>query len=384
MRKLRVVHYCNQLSLGGTERTMELFCKYLDPSKFEIFAVSKQLNESFGLKFRVYFGLLIRNKVAITKYNMWKNRMSRIPNFEKILGKEKVIITKDNDDLRNKLLELKPDILHVHYSGNPEPPTNDEELLKSIPATFTTNQFEIENNSKAHKLVKKILFVSHWLYEKKARWAHGDPRVEIFYNPIELPASQENLRTKLNISTDAFVVGRVGRADPGIHDPISIKAFKLLEEKLPNRNLVFLSLSSPPNMIEEAKVLGIKNFINLPPTVSDVELSKFYNTIDVLAHARRDGETFGCNIAEAMIHKKPVVTHLCDYMNAQAETVATGGFVTAKDDYKAYAEYLLRLATDPLLYKDKSESGYQHALNNYEIKNMAKRLENIYLTNCPV
>ncbi len=383
MKKLRVIHYCNQLSLGGTERTMELFCKYLNHEKFEIFAVSMRLRESFIKKFRVYFGLLIRNRVAITKYKIWSHRMARVPNFERILGKQNVIIVNNEEELHDKLIELNPDILHVHYSGNPEPPTNDAVLLQKIPTTITTNQFEIENTSKAHEFVKKIFFVSKWLYEKKAKWAHGDSRVEIFYNPIELPTSTENLRSKLQIPKDAFVVGRVGRSDPGIHDPISVQAFKILQDSLPQRKYFFLSLSSPSNMIEDAHRLGIQNFIDLPPTVSDVELSRFYNTIDVLAHARRDGETFGCNIAEAMIHKKPVVTHLCDYMNAQAETIASAGFVTAKDDYKAYADYLIRLATDLDLYKERSENGYQYALANYEIKTLSARLEKIYLSNCP-
>ena len=37
MAKIRVLHVCNQLELGGTEKVSQVFCQYLDKSCFEVF-----------------------------------------------------------------------------------------------------------------------------------------------------------------------------------------------------------------------------------------------------------------------------------------------------------------------------------------------------------
>ena len=38
MAKIRVLQACNQLGIGGTEKTIQVFSKYLDRSKFDVFA----------------------------------------------------------------------------------------------------------------------------------------------------------------------------------------------------------------------------------------------------------------------------------------------------------------------------------------------------------
>ena len=57
----------------------------------------------------------------------------------------------------------------------------------------------------------------------------------------------------------------------------------------------------------------------------------------MLAHARLDGETFGSNVAEAMIHGRPVVSHRSHLYNAQVEIIADTGFVVGQGDAPAYA-----------------------------------------------
>ncbi len=372
--KIRVVHYCNQFSLGGTERTLEIFCHYLDKDKFEVFAVCKKENHSLAEKFRVYFGLIIRHPAAITKYKNWQNRNARLPNIIKYLGASNVLLAKNDDDLENILLKIKPKILHVHYSGRPECPLDNIKIMSAIPIVVTTNQFEIENTAPAHQYVKKILFVSNWLFQNKAKWAANDSRVEIFYNPVESPFSKEDLRSIYHIPKNAFVFGRVGRPDNGIYDSISMKAYSQIQ----NENTWFIALSPPPKMIEEANDLKIKNFIALPPTTDEVFLSKFYNTIDVLAHARRDGETFGCNLAEAMIHGKPCISHLTNFMNAQSEVIGEAGIVVKQDDVSHYAKAMSDMINNKELWKNYSNKALFIANHNYEAKQLTKRLENIY------
>jgi glycosyltransferase involved in cell wall biosynthesis len=309
------------------------------------------------------------------KKRMWASMNAREPNFRAILGSDHVFFVRNDDELRRTLLKLLPDVLHVHYSGAPEPPTSDEAVLTRIPVTVTTNPFERQNTAHAHRLVKRMFFVSRWLLENRAQWAAQDPRAGVLYNPIEVPCSADSLRHALGIPEDAFVVGRIGRADPGIHDPISLRAFRQIE----NPKTYFLAISPPENMLRQAKTLNLTNFVALPPTADEVFLSKFYNTIDVLAHARRDGETFGCNIAEAMMHGRTVVSHHSPYMNAQQEVIGDAGYVVEQDNWKEYADRLERLRDDRVLRGEMAARAQDRALDLFEARRLTRRLEEIYL-----
>lgn len=373
-KKIRVVHYCNQLSLGGTERTMEIFCKYLDRTRYEVFVVSRRHREKLATRLRVELGARIGLESARGKKRLWATMNSREANFRSIVGDERLTFARTDDELRQTLLKLNPDILHVHYSGNPEPPTSDEILMSRIKAVVTTNQFERENTAPSHRFVKSMLFVSNWLLQNKAAWAKDDPRSHVLYNPIEVPCTTDSLREKLGIPQDAFVVGRVGRADPGIHDPIGLRAFRQIEDS----NTYYVALSPPENMIRQAKSLNLSNFIPLAPSADEVFLSKFYNSIDVLAHSRRDGETFGCNLAEAMIHGKPVVSHFTPYMNAQAEIIGDGGFVCAQDNWQEYAARLDELKKNRKFRAELSSRAQHRALEQFEARTLTRRLEEVY------
>src|SRR5204862_336714 len=143
---------------------------------------------------------------------------------------------------------------------------------------------------------------------------------------------------------------------------------------------LFLALSAPSRMKRDAQELGLRNIRYLEPTVDDLELSRFYNTVDALAHARADGETFGCVIAEAMMHGKPVVTHRSLVRNAQAELVdAACGFLVGPGDHKAYAEALRRLRDDADLKKRMGGAARAKALDQFEAAQITRKLEGLYL-----
>ncbi len=375
MGKIRVIHYCNQLSLGGTERTMEIFCRSLNREKFDVWALAKKHRPDFGAWLRVNLGLLVGHPKAVAKKKLWDSFFLRQPRLEAALGKNHVIVATNDGDLERLILSIGPHILHIHYSGRAEAPLTSDAVAKSVPVIVTTNQFEIENTSPHHASVKRMYFVSRWMLGNKAHWAKNDSRAQVMYNLTDPPEASDDLRTELGIPLDAFVIGRVGRADPGIHDPISVQAVARMQD----HRTWFVALNPPHNMIEEARTLGIKHFLAVPATADSVRLSRYYNTIDVLAHARRDGETFGCNIAEAMIHRKPVVTHLTDEMNAQGETAGGGGIVCAKGDVDAYAAALKRLRDDGSYRAKLAAAAKERADKEFAAAGLVQRLEADYL-----
>ena len=170
-------------------------------------------------------------------------------------------------------------------------------------------------------------------------------------------------------------MGRIGRNADDIHDPIALRAYKEIE----NEKTLYLIISPRRKLVQDERELGLKHVKYLDPTVDDVYLSRFYKTLDVFAHARLDGETFGCAIAEAMIHGAPVVTHRSHIRNAQSEILdAESGFVAERDDWRAYAGFLKQLMQDKNLRLKMGASAKKRAMENFEAGLITRKLEKIY------
>lgn len=317
---------------------------------------------------------LFGSEKAKARKAQFEQAVSRVPDFKELLGDDHLHLY-THGELPSLLNTISPHILHVHHSGQIEPPLDQAGAISNIPVIFSTNVFGVQGRSPEQDRISKILFVSNWLKEVAAPWSKGDPRCDVLYNPVEKPFTYADLRSEMNIPKDTFVIGRIGRNADDIHDPISLRAYKEIE----NKHTLFLAISPPPIMVREAHEMGIKNIRFIDPSTDDIFLSKFYNTLDVLAHARSDGETFGCVIAEAMIHGKPVVTHLSDIRNAQAELIDDScGFVTAQHNYQSYAACLKKIMDDKVLKLKMGEAARNKALKNYEAGIVTKKLESLY------
>ena len=138
----------------------------------------------------------------------------------------------------------------------------------------------------------------------------GVKTAELVYDPLEdLPPE---FLQKPPVG-NCVVFGRLGRPDNRIFDPISLQAFAQLEKKYGNK-VRYDVVGAPPVMVEAAKQLDIHNIKFIDP-LDDEGVMKFYQQTDVLAHARKDGETFGKAIAEAMLAGLPIITHKSHYHN---------------------------------------------------------------------
>ncbi len=180
--------------------------------------------------------------------------------------------------------------------------------------------------------------------------------------------SRENLRAQLGISSDVFVTGMHQRDDDGIFSDVPLKAFK--RASIPNS--IFLILGGSTLYSRQASRMGIKNFIQLPHSADEHQISTFLNTLNLFTHGRRDGETFGAVIAEAMAHGLPVVTHNSKIgANAQAETIGPGGVFACS--VAEYAESIVNFAEDFELLKQYSKKAMEFSNQNYSLASISKK-----------
>jgi glycosyltransferase involved in cell wall biosynthesis len=271
------------------------------------------------------------------------------------------------------------DILHVYRSGFAEfPEPNIDVVVKCF---VETNVFGMLDPNPA---INSSLFMSEWLMHdtcKKLGFKHN--RFDFVNNPVELPKTKTTIPVFPDADQNTIILGRCGRPDNGIYNAINVNAAAVLRQW--GYDVRFLVVAPPPNMVFDLERLQIP-FAIVNPTVDPLVLSSFYNTVDIYAHARADGETFGVNIAEAMIHSKPVVTHIatpsCPGMGvfqAQTELVDSGvtGFVV-QNDLQEYADALKKLIDSRQLRDSMGLESYRKALKEYHVGPCLDKLERIY------
>ena len=344
MTKIKVVHHSKTVGYSGTDRTAQLFCKYLARSeRFEPYLV----------------------------YRMTKGGAERLAIAKEWLGDDHVIgyywepgdqgrkspYIPQADNLPQVLAAIDPDIVHIHRSGYAEWPGFRH--LAPNAKWVETNIFG-EADYTPERQIDLNIYISDYI--KNRAISNGNPEGPVLYNPIDQPVRdvtpalkllcREELLDKFKIPRDAILLGRVGRADN--FDPISLKAFREIEQMHPE---AFYIVVNPCNRWKEvAEELGIQNIRFSEPIVNDYDLSNFYRGLDIYAHARHDGECCPCNIQEAMMHRLPIVSHESAIYNGQSEIIGNAGFVVPLGDYIAYRDVVSELIKNPVMASEDEQS----------------------------
>ena len=319
-----VIHHLNDLTLGGTEKMVQIHLSHFIKDN----------------TFNHYLAYRSQGDKAREEY------------FKEILGSEKLICYDSHSTLLNIIRDKKPFILHRYSAGIPEFPFV-KEIKEHTKHFVSTSVFGNQDDTID---ISKVIYVS-----KHVQWMAGQQDSENHYvvrNPIEAPYSTENLREELNIPQDAFVFGRIGRDDKNIYDPINIEAYA----KVANSNTYFVIVNPSNRCRSDIKRLNIKNARFIEPTISEVRLSQFYNTLDVLAHARKDGECNPANVWEAFAHGKPAISHYAHPFNGHIEVIRDCGFVVLKDDVDEYARIMKKFINKEIDYFKISEK----CINNWQ------------------
>jgi len=312
-----IIHHHNQLTMGGTEKMSQIFCKhFVRDNTFDHYVAYKKGEEN-----------------------------TREPYFKEIVGPERMICYESPAKLLNIIHGLKPFILHRYSAGIPEYPFV-REIKQHTKHFVSTSVFGNQDDTIE---ISKVIYVSkhiQWLVGTQDKKSH-----HVVRNPIEAPFSTENLREELGIPTDAFVFGRIGRDDENIYDPINIEAYA----KVANSNTYLVIVNPSRSSRADIERLNITSARFIERTTSEIRLSEFYNTIDVLAHSRKDGECSPQNVWEAFSHGKPVISHYGQFYNGHIEVIQDCGFVVLPNDVEEYATIMNKFIKKQINYFKISE-----------------------------
>jgi glycosyltransferase involved in cell wall biosynthesis len=360
MNKIKVVMHSKSLGYSGTDRTAQLFVKYLaQDERFEPFIVHR----NDGVNERLDAVRQYLDDDHIIEYH-WEGQEAERPfapleeNFAEVLEK------------------IQPDILHVHNSGFEEWPG-----LRSVAKQARIVQTNIFGYPDTERHADKVFYISDYIRQRAL--AQGGVDGPVIYNPIELPQTnltKEECKKKLmeahSIPEGSLLLGRVGRPDN--FDPISLRALAEIIKKYPN---VYYIVVNPCNAwLRVAAELDITDNMRwIDSIVDDTELSEFYSGIDIYAHARQDGECCPCNIQEAMMHGLPVVSHRSKIYNGQEEILHNAGFVVDIDDYQNYAFCLQSLIESPENREQLGKFARRRAMLMFEASCKTSQLIDEYL-----
>jgi len=268
----------------------------------------------------------------------------------------------------SELNQYDIDILNTHRSGD------DNWFLPNFESTDFKFKV-VETNFHGYNQTKSDFRI----YPSEAILNHLKPcsiPYTIIPNPIYKKMTDENFKREYGIE-NKFVYGRIARPDGNIYLNTNLAAYKQIESE----DTVFVYVAPNAMARTDAKNLEIKNIIFVDPTSDEFTVSKLYNTFDVLCHSNLLGETFGNTIAEAMIHGKPVITHVGRVSWPQAHRELVGDktelFIT-EDITNKYANLMRQLKDDKAYYNEISNYLKTRADNLYNYVSVSRKYLELY------
>lgn len=201
---------------------------------------------------------------------------------------------------------------------------------------------------------------------------HGiNPRDFLFAGAREKRSSKR----LLGINSQARVVLCVGRFHP-YKDPMTlIKAFHVVERKLPKTRLILAGDGELySRMLDTVKRLDLSRKTGIYRRPSFEEIRLFYRAADVFVLPSLN-EAFGMVILEAMASGVPCVV---SDKGACAEILGKNGLIFASGNYVDLAEKILRILENENLRREFSSEAYDRMLKVFSWDVAASEYEKIF------
>lgn len=262
--------------------------------------------------------------------------------------------------------EKKYDIIQIARAGHKEYPFYHIKETPIIDSIWINSGYDNQQN------ISKVILPSKASLKNWKKIGGDDSKAIVIPMPVEeKKIYNENFREDLKLNSH-FIFGFHQRTQPEIYSDIPLNAYsKIMTDKT-----AFLIMGGSKKYSEQANELNLKNFFQLEYSDSN-NVEKFLNTLDLYTHGRKDGETFGLAIVEAMRNALPVISHFSKENNAHLETIGSGGKVCRTT--RGYSRNMYKLMTNGFFYEKVSKKSREKFINDYEKSNVIEKIQNIYI-----
>jgi len=289
---------------------------------------------------------------------------------------------------------FKPDIVHLHLS---------RDLWQMVPAFRIARHGKIILTKHVGSYVRKFDPLHTWLYRHVARiitvsdilnrnvidTCPVEPgRVTTIHHALDMTRYQrdeydgENTRRELNIPTDHFVIGTVGRISPGKGVEDFLTAAREICNRLHDKKMMFLIVGSASfgeeayfkEIKQKAQSLGLGKTVLFAGFRKDVPA--LLNAMDLFIFPSR-AEGFGATLIEAMAMQVACVSTWSD---GTLDTIEEGktGLTYSPGDVDGLTDAVMTLIQDAPLRRRIAETGQAHVRSHFDLDIMTQRVEQVY------
>lgn len=363
---IRILFYhVTGLSYGGTEKSLQILAKHLPKDKYEVYFSYSYLQDKDGKN------LIHPSRLAYIK----EGSVIPLPfNYSSYTKRPPYALFGMTPHVYDVVKALDIDLFISAGSGHANFPFT---AIRRIPIIL----LNIFGQPNLQKNITRHLCISKEVAEKLLGIVPKE-KIQVMPVPSEGPTEQsipdgKQLRSQNGILDTDFVFGRIGRGDNGIYDSIAIESFKEVVKEFSNAH--YLVVSAPLDMVNYVKQNNIPNVHFIDGDGSEKAVWAFHQAIDVLAHSRKDGESFGLNIVESMLCGKPILTHKSPIWNAHLEYLDKDcAFIAEIGDVLAYTQFM-KWCVNPVNREELRRMG-NHARQNADqflIQNIIGKFERV-------
>lgn len=356
-KKNILIYHITALSFGGTEKNLQLIAKYLNKDKYNVYILHATDKENNRLDY------LKNENVHIIDFS-----------YSRVEKHWPYVIHDMNPKIDDVINKYDIDLIITATPGQTIYPLIQ---IRKIPIIVLNifGSFNIQKN-----IIKNICLSPD--VKIKSSVIINEDKLSMQYIPSERPIinkdKSKNIRERFGIKDNELVFGRIGRSDDSIFDPIGLLAFEVTVKKYPN--IHYIIMSPAPLAIKLVKERNIPNIHWLDPSYKEEDVWAFHEAIDVLAHFRRDGESFGLNIAESMLVGNPILTHKSHIWNSHLEYLEDDfSKYSEQDDYMQYSDNMIYMINkhNKGELKDIGEKARIKAEKLFLIENIIIKYENM-------
>jgi glycosyltransferase involved in cell wall biosynthesis len=362
----RVLHVIDSLDLGGAQTLLLEICRNADRERFEVEVACMHGLGVFATEFE-------KAGIKVHSLSPAKWPPLYIPNFPRLLRR------------------LDPDVLHFHLFGS-------NLIAKPLAALAGKRTLIVHDHCNdagrgnpvmlfadalTNRLASKVIAVSRSIRDFLILHEGMNPdRVVTLSNGIDfqsfLPAKEGQralAKSALGLSSDAFVIGGMGRLVPQKNFSLFLDVAARVLAK--NPSVLFVIAGTGPQEKElkaRAVALGIDERVRFLGHVSD--RLALYHAFDALLMTS-DFEGTPMVLLEAMSCGLPVVASVVDGI-AEVCTDGHDALLLPPGDVAGFATALKGILQDDGLRKTLGMNAQNTILDRYEIRQLVRRIEGIY------
>lgn len=204
-------------------------------------------------------------------------------------------------------------------------------------------------------------YISEWL-AKEVSDTYKKPLCANVPYIVDLPPPNEDIRARLGIPKNKFIIGRLGGYNTFDLDHVHHVVGKIAEER---DDILFMLPNTQP-------FYAHKN-IHYVDAFFDPQLkSNFIHMCDAMIHGRALGETFGLGISEFLFHNKPVLAWNGGFDRNHINMLQGRDLLYDHDKDKLY-----RMIVE---LRDRPPSDYSSIVSGFTPKNVMAKFKDVFLS----